>query len=96
MPDLLTRFRLRRRPPGMTCRELVELVTDYLEGALSPLDRARFEAHIEPCNDCTAYVHQMRETLVLLGTLPVDELSPQVESELRAAFREWKADSAQS
>jgi anti-sigma factor RsiW len=91
MPDLLDRLLRRRREPGLTCRELVELVTDYLEGALPAHDRARFEAHIAGCDHCSAYLRQMRETIVLLGTLPVDELSGEAEDELRAAFREWKA-----
>jgi anti-sigma factor RsiW len=93
MPDLLSRF-FRRRSPGLTCRELVELVSDYLEGALPPADHARFETHIAGCVNCAAYLRQMRETVTLLGTLPVDALSPEAEGELRAAFREWKAQGA--
>jgi anti-sigma factor RsiW len=91
MPDLLSRIFRRRRDPGLTCRELVELVSDYLEGALPPSDRARFETHIGGCDNCAAYLRQMRETVALLGTLPADALSPEAERELRAAFREWKA-----
>jgi anti-sigma factor RsiW len=75
----------------MTCKELVELVTDYLEGALSPADRARFEAHISMCEGCTMYVDQLRDTLALLGELTADALSPQAERELRDAFRDWKS-----
>ena len=89
MPDLLNRL-LRRRPAGLSCRELVELVTDYLEGALSTADRARFEAHVAVCHGCTTYVEQMRQTLALLGTLPDDALSREAEDELRAAFRDWR------
>lgn len=92
MPDLLTRLRLRRRPPGLTCQELVELVTEYIECTLAPADRARFEAHIAPCEYCASYVRQMRETLVLLGELPASTLSVRAETELRAAFRAWKSD----
>jgi anti-sigma factor RsiW len=90
MPDLLNRI-LRRQPPGLSCRELVELVSDYLEGALPPAERARFEKHIVGCDNCAAYVRQMRETVALLGTLPADELSFEVEEELRAVFRDWRA-----
>jgi anti-sigma factor RsiW len=93
MPELLNRL-FRRQPPGLSCRELVELVTDYLEGALSDADRARFEAHIGGCAHCAAYLQQMRETIVLLGTLPADELSREAEEELRAAFRTWRTDTA--
>jgi anti-sigma factor RsiW len=94
MPDLLTRIFRRRRDDGLSCRELVELVSDYLEGALPADQHARFEAHIAGCEHCAAYLRQMRETLVLLGTLPADALSRQAEDELRVAFREWKAESA--
>ncbi len=92
MPDLLTRF-LRRRggAPGLSCQELVELVTDYLEGALSPADRARFDAHIAGCDGCTTYLRQMREMLEVLGELPADSISPQAEADLLATFRDWKS-----
>ena len=93
MPDLLSRI-FRRRRPGLTCRELVELVSDYLEGALPPADHARFETHIAGCDNCAGYLRQMRETVALLGTLPADALSVEAEDELRAAFREWKAQGA--
>ena len=53
----------------LTCRELVELVTDYLEGALGDDERARFEAHLGGCAGCTAYLHQMRTTIWLVGRL---------------------------
>ena len=90
MPDLLNRL-LRRRSPdeGLSCRELVELVSDYLEGALPARDHARFEAHVAGCVNCAAYLRQMRETVALLGTLPADALSFEAEEELRAAFRGW-------
>ena len=93
MPDLLNRL-FRRQPPGLSCRELVELVTDYLEGALPPDQRARFEKHVAGCVNCAAYVRQMRETIVLLGTLPADALSREAEDELRAAFRDWTSGNA--
>jgi anti-sigma factor RsiW len=93
MPDLLTRI-LRRRDDGLSCRELVELVSDYLEGALAPHEHSRFEAHIAGCDHCAAYLRQMRETIALLGTLPADALSRDAEDELRVAFREWKAGTA--
>jgi anti-sigma factor RsiW len=91
MPDLLNRL-LRRRSgdPGLSCQELVELVTDYFEDALAPADRARFEAHIAVCEGCTMYLRQMREMLEVLGELTTDSLSPQAEADLLAAFRDWK------
>jgi len=94
MPDLLNRILRRSRDDGLSCRELVELVTDYLEGALSPDQHSRFEAHVAGCVNCAAYLRQMRETLALLGTLPADALSREAEEELRAAFRDWQAGTA--
>ena len=92
MPDLLTRiFRRRSGDPGLSCQELVELVTDYFEDALSPADCARFDAHIAGCEGCTMYLRQMREMLELLGELTTESISPQAESELLATFRDWKA-----
>ena len=75
----------------MACQELVELVTSYLEGALPPVDRARFEAHLEGCGGCRTYLEQMRQTIRVLGTLPDGVIAPTVEQELLAAFRNWKA-----
>jgi anti-sigma factor RsiW len=74
----------------MSCRELVELVTDYLEDALAPTDRAAFEAHLAICPGCVAYLDQMRRTITLTGSLTEDSLSPAVRDELLAAFRSWK------
>ena len=75
----------------MSCRELVELVTAYLENALSRSDRMRFEAHISGCDACTSYLEQMRTTIRLTGTLRVDDLSREAEEALLRAFREWKS-----
>jgi anti-sigma factor RsiW len=95
MPDFWNRLFGRRgrngHPGGLACQELVELVTDYFEGALSSEDRVRFEAHIAGCEDCTTYVQQMREMLTVLGQLTTESLSPEAERELLAAFRDWKA-----
>lgn len=74
----------------LSCRELVELVTDYLEDALTPADRARFEAHLADCVGCTNYLWQIRQTITLLGRLPDDSLSPDAEQILLAVFRDWK------
>jgi anti-sigma factor RsiW len=89
----------RRRPSaspagGLACRELVELVTDYLEDGLDARDRARFEAHIAACEHCSAYLEQMRVTLRVVGHIAPDGLEPEVERELLDAFREWKAGGA--
>jgi anti-sigma factor RsiW len=75
----------------LTCRELVELVTEYLEDRLPPAERARFEAHLAICDGCQAYVDQMRDTLRALGRLPEERLSTGVRETLMVAFREWHA-----
>jgi anti-sigma factor RsiW len=75
----------------LTCRELVELVTDYLEDALDRRARARFERHISGCDYCTEYIAQIRETVRLTGRLREDQLEPRAREELLAAFRTWKA-----
>ena len=76
---------------NLSCRELVELVTDYLEGALDRRTRSRFERHISGCPHCTAYLEQIRETVRLTGMLREDQLEPRAREELLAAFRMWKA-----
>jgi anti-sigma factor RsiW len=75
----------------MTCREMVELVTGYLEGRLPEAERRRFEAHLALCEGCQAYVEQMRALVAELGTLPRLELSPAVEDDLLTAFRDWRS-----
>jgi anti-sigma factor RsiW len=74
----------------MTCKELVELVTEYLDGALPPREVARFEEHIVSCPPCHAHLEQMRRTIEVVGRLPAEALSPDAEQDLREAFRSWK------
>ncbi len=73
----------------LTCRELVELVTDYLDDRLSPIDRARFEAHLVECEACRTYLEQFRQTIRVLGRLPEESLSPEAREALLTAFRGW-------
>jgi anti-sigma factor RsiW len=75
----------------LSCQELVELVTDYLEGTLPGGQRESFEHHIEGCTGCHEYVRQMRETIELTGRLTPGDVSPEVEAALLAAFRDWKS-----
>jgi anti-sigma factor RsiW len=75
----------------MTCQQMVELVTHYLEGRLPDADRERFEEHLAVCEGCQAYVEQMRALVAELGTLPEVELSPDLEADLLAAFRDWRS-----
>ena len=76
--------------PEMPCQELVEVITDYLEGALPAEDRARFERHLGKCEGCHAYLDQMRGTINALGHLPPESLSPEAERALLDAFKGWR------
>jgi anti-sigma factor RsiW len=78
----------------LSCAELVELVTDYVEDALPAADRARFDAHLGDCEGCVSYLDQMRTTIALTGRLCVDDLAPEVQAELVDAFRGWHADAS--
>jgi anti-sigma factor RsiW len=87
----LPRFRKKAaQPDELTCRELVRLVTDYLEGVLSENDRHRFDAHLASCDGCTTYVAQVRDTIRITGTLTEESLAPEARDELLTAFRTWK------
>jgi anti-sigma factor RsiW len=74
----------------LTCCELVELVTDYLEGALSRAERRRFESHLGTCRVCPRYVEQLRTTVRVLGRLGEDDVPEPVRYALLDAFRAWK------
>ena len=80
---------IRTDLPEMPCQELVELVTEYLEERLSPVDRARFEAHLAECEACRTYLEQFRQTIGVLGRLPEESLSPEAREALLTAFRGW-------
>jgi anti-sigma factor RsiW len=69
---------------------MVELVTQYLEGAMPPRERAIFEAHLSVCPGCTAYLEQMRQTIGMLGKLTEESIEPQARDELLNVFRNWK------
>jgi anti-sigma factor RsiW len=75
--------------PEMPCRELVELVSDYLQDRLSPRDRARFETHLAECEYCETYLEQMRQSIRALGRLPEESLSVEAREALLSAFRDW-------
>jgi anti-sigma factor RsiW len=74
----------------MACRELVEVVTDYLEGALPEHDRVRLEAHLAECPSCVNYIAQMRTTIEALGKLPAEPVDPAQQEALLEAFRDWR------
>ena len=73
----------------LSCQELVELVTDYLEGVMPRELRKRFERHIGKCTGCRTYLEQMRETIRVTGALTPESLEPEAERALLDAFRDW-------
>ena len=75
----------------LACREIVELVTAYLEDALSPADRDRFEEHLVFCDGCERYLEQMRLTIEATGRIRPEDLPPALEERLLEAFRGWRA-----
>jgi len=80
---------LLRGRDDLVCQQVVELVTDYLDGVLSRKDRRRFEAHLRACPNCTNYLDQMRETIRVTGSLGVDNLAPEALDEFTRLYREW-------
>jgi anti-sigma factor RsiW len=82
---------LRKR--GFVCQEMVELITDYLEGALSRSERRRFDAHLADCEHCTEYLQQMRATIELTGRLKAEDMTPEMRSEFAEVYRKWRAES---
>lgn len=75
----------------LACQEVVELVTTYLEDALSGADRERFEEHLVFCDGCQTYLLQMRETIAATGRVPVGALPAALETQLLEAFRDWRS-----
>ena len=78
----------------MSCAELVEVITDYLEGALPEQGQVRLEGHLQACPGCRAYLEQIRKTIELFGSLPSEELSGNELDPLLQIFRRWKNDNA--
>ncbi len=76
--------------PGLACREVVELITNYLEGALPAEDRLTFERHLDECPHCSAYLVQMQATIAASGGIRAEELDPAKREELVALFRGWR------
>jgi anti-sigma factor RsiW len=74
----------------LSCKELVELITNYLEGALSAPDRQRFEEHLSVCPGCREYLAQMRQTIRAVGRLSEESLPPKAREQLLDVFRNWK------
>jgi anti-sigma factor RsiW len=76
----------------LTCADIVKLVTEYTEGRLDPAERRRFEEHVSICPPCRSFLDQMRTTVELLGEVREDDVPPDMEQHLLAAFRDWKQD----
>jgi len=81
-----------RQKPKLACQEIVELITDYLEGALSRSQRRRFEAHLAGCENCTEYLEQMRATIRFTGRLDAEDLTPPMREEFTALYRRWRSE----
>ena len=77
---------------GISCREIVQLTTEYLEGALPEPRRRKFEEHLALCQGCANYIEQMRETIRLTGLITEDGIPPEQRDELLAAFRDWRSE----
>jgi predicted anti-sigma-YlaC factor YlaD len=74
----------------LTCQEIVELVTDYLESALLPRTQTLFEEHVAGCPGCTNYIDQVQKTIDMLRKLTQEPVFPERKEELLEIFREWK------
>lgn len=81
----------RMNADAIICEQFVELVTDYLDGALTPAVTARFDAHLLKCDGCANYLGQFRSTISTLGQLPSDQLDEAFRERLLDTFREWTA-----
>jgi anti-sigma factor RsiW len=73
------------------CREIVEVITDYLEGRLPAEERARFDQHLSICRGCRAYLEQMRQVIRTAGAVGEESLDEEQRDRLVRAFRDWKA-----
>jgi predicted anti-sigma-YlaC factor YlaD len=76
---------------NLDCNELVELITEYLEGAMVPEEQDRLEAQLAVCRGCRAYLDQMRQTIRVVGHLPSEAVTAAAQKDLLRAFRAWKA-----
>lgn len=73
----------------MVCRRAVDLFTDYLEDALPARDRARFDAHMQSCRDCSEYLSQLQTTIGALGHVRMETITPEARDELPALYQRW-------
>lgn len=80
----------RRIELGYACQEVVELASEYLEGAMTSDERTRFELHLNLCDGCYAFLEQVRTTSEIAGMLPEEQIPEEIKTKLLAAFRDWK------
>ena len=76
----------------LTCGEIIQLTTEYLEGTMPPDTRLRFERHVAICPPCRGFLGQMRETLRISGQITEESISPETREALLEAFRDWGKD----
>jgi anti-sigma factor RsiW len=88
----MPRLWLPSRRADLVCQQAVELVTNYLEGALSHRETRRIERHLAGCPHCTEYLAQMRAVIELSGRITPDDLTPNMRHEFTDLFRRWRAD----
>jgi anti-sigma factor RsiW len=84
---------MRLLPSPLVCQQAVELMSDYLDGALSRRDRRRLRAHLALCDACTAYLEQLRVTIAASGVVSVDDLAPEVLETLTELFERFRDES---
>ncbi len=75
----------------LTCVEVVELITSYLERRLTPLDAERFEEHLAFCDGCSTYLDQMRATISATGKVRGKDVPDEFRDRLLATFRELRS-----
>ncbi len=85
-------MRLLWRRDELVCQQMVELITDYLEGALSRSQRRRFERHLAACEHCSEYLEQMRATIRLAGALRTEDFTPEMQAEFTTLYQRWRSE----
>jgi anti-sigma factor RsiW len=75
---------------ALTCREVIELLSNYIDGALSPDDRRRVDEHLALCDGCATYLEQMRETIRITGMVTEEQVPEPDKNALLDAFRDWR------
>ena len=81
-----------RTPAGVPCQQVVEMVTDYVEGVMPAAERRRLEHHLTGCAHCTEYLAQIHETIRLAGRLTPEDLTPAMRTELTDLYRRWRTE----